>query len=213
MDPNQDPAAAPAPAPAASVVDPAPAAPAAAPAPSTDPAPAPAPAPAAAAPAPVAAATVPDKYELKLPSGYTDATVIGRVEEFAKANKLTQEQAQAHLDKTVGELLSYREKVSSDIQRTVEGWQTATKADKEIGGESLVRSLELSKKVITRFGSPELVDYLDKTKLGDNPEFIRIFKRIGEAMKEDDFIQPGSEQGNKKTGADKFYDHPSSQHT
>lgn len=196
MEPEVIPPAAPAPAPAA-VVPPV--------TPPADPAPAPAQA------SPPAAPAVPEKYDLKVPDGFDDPKVVDRVAEFAKANKMSQESAQQLLEKTVGEVNSYGDRVRAEIDSTVSGWEQAAKADKEIGGDNHTKSIELSKKVLAKFGSPELVKYLEDTRLGNNPELIRVFKRIGEAMKEDDFVAPGSSNnGTTSSAADKLYDNPSS---
>lgn len=62
-------------------------------------------------------------------------------------------------------------------------WAQATKADPELGGQKLKRSLSLARYALDRFGDPEFYGFLDDSGLGNHPEIIRMFKRAGEAAK------------------------------
>ena len=58
-------------------------------------------------------------------------------------------------------------------------------------------------KALDTFGTPELVELLDTYGIGNNPEMIRFFKRVGEATGEDKIVQAGG--GGSKSAADVLY--------
>jgi hypothetical protein len=53
-------------------------------------------------------------------------------------------------------------------------------------GREAPYKLDLAKSVINKFGSQDLVDALNSTGLGNNPELIKTFASIGELIVEDD---------------------------
>lgn len=181
--PAPDATGAPAPAPAPTAAPAA--APAATPAPAPTAAPAPTPAPTAApAAAPKAddkPAGAPEAYtDFTLPEGVqTDAAAMDAFKATAKELGLTQEDAQ--------KLVTMQ---AQQVATQVTGWQEATKADKEIGGDKLPENLATAKRALEAFGSPELTAMLDRTGLGYHPEVIRAFYRVGQAISQDGFV-PG----------------------
>ncbi len=193
-----EPAAAPAPAatpPATPAAAPVPVEPAKAPTEGTPPA---EPAPAAPAePAKVEPPKAPDKYVLKVEQGSPITPErIARIEADAKAQGLTNDQAQAVVDnehRIVTELVS-------EHKTRVDGWKAMALADKEIGGAELTRNLELSKRVVEKFGSPELIKELEATGFGSHPEVVKMFVRIGKANGEDRFIGGGPPPANRNEG-------------
>lgn len=178
------------------------AAPAAAPAPA---APAEAAAPAASAPAePSTPAGAPEKYEFKPTEGInlSDA-VIGKYSEIARELNLTQDNAQ----KVITEIAPLIAKQQADtFKATVEGWEAQAKADKEIGGEKLAENLALAKRGLEAHFSGEFVKWLNESGLGNHPEMIRGFMKIGKSVSQDTFVHSGSgattPMGN---AADKLY--------
>lgn len=148
----------------------------------------------------------PLKFELKVPEGsLLDAKAVERISTFAKEKGLTNEQAQAILDSENKAVASYVEGKNAEINSAKEGWVAESKSDKEIGGDSFNKSVELAKRVVTRFGSESLTKALNETGLGNHPEMIRVFKRIGESMSEDVLIVGGAKPAAKKTDAEIFY--------
>lgn len=168
------PAAAPAPA-ASAAVDPPPAPPAA-PAPSASAAPAATP-PAEPAPPPGA----PEKYALVLPDGgpFT-AAMLPAIEREARALNLTQEAAQ-------GLLIARIESAKAlGTQYLAE-----TKADPEIGGAKFDETVKFAQAGRDWLfpkdskGAALVVQFFEATGLGNHPEFLRAFARIGRATQED----------------------------
>ena len=83
---------------------------------------------------------------------------------------------------------AYSERISS--------WADATKVDKELGGEQLDERLGLAKRAMENFASPELAKLIDTPSadnpdglgLGNHPEVIRLFYRVGKAISESELV-------------------------
>jgi hypothetical protein len=144
----------------------------------------------------------PEKYEFTAPEGVTlDAEAVAEFEPVAKELNLSNEQAQ----KLVELQTKFVQKQQAQWDKTVETWETEIKADKEIGGEKMTVNVNHARQAITHFGTPELKAALDATKMGNHPELVRVFARIGKAMAEDTFV-PGTKPSNTgKSQADVLY--------
>ncbi len=129
----------------------------------------------------------PEKYEtFNLPEGMSveDSTLESFIP-LAKELNLDQGQAQKLVDYEAGrvqDLIDSQEQVWGDLRQE---WRTAVKSDSEIGGPAFEESLAAGKTFLSKFGTPELMEALNSTGMGDHPEFIRAFARAGKAMKED----------------------------
>lgn len=134
----------------------------------------------AATPAPVDAK--PAELELKLPDGLRldDAGLQG-FKTLAKEAGLDGAKAQKFVDLYAG-----FEKSKVDAYAAQQkAWTEAIKADKDIGGTNLDKSLELSRRALTKFGGEGLVTFLDQSGLGNHPALVRAFVAVGKAMAED----------------------------
>lgn len=154
----------------------------------------------------------PETYEaFKLPEGFTlDAELLGEFTPVLKELNLPQEAAQKVID--------FAPKV---IARTVEqttaavldqlglkdhaSWAQAVKADAEIGGDKLAENLAAAQKAMKAFATPELHAVLKKTGLGNHPELIRAFVKVGKAISEDGFV-PGGKTVTTKNPAQSIFD-------
>lgn len=145
----------------------------------------------------------PEKYELTLPDGsLLDESVLERTAEIAKKQGLSNEQAQELLNQ---KSVAVNEYVSA-LQARVESWKTEVQNDKELGGAHFAKSVETAKRAVERFGTPEFQQALRDSGLGNHPEVVRVFKRIGEAMEDDTLLTV--RQPSKKEPVDmasKFY--------
>ena len=56
------------------------------------------------------------------------------------------------------------------------------------GSLSPPNSLSVLKKALDQFGTPELRALLNDSGMGNNPEVIRAFYRVGKAISEDKFV-------------------------
>ena len=94
--------------------------------------------------------------------------------------------AQAKAQKLVSAL---RPTVDGYINQSAEKygreWAEQVKADKELGGADFDKKLAVAVSAYKNFSTPELQKMLEATRLGNHPEVIRMFYRIGTAMSQD----------------------------
>lgn len=153
-----------------------------------------------------AARVVPEKYEIKLPDNSPlDNASIEKIAAFAKARGFTNEEAQALLTRESESIQAYVEGQHKMLGEKTTEWSKTWEGDKEIGGDAFKVNAELAKRVVDRFGSPDLKKALNDTGLGNHPELGRLLVRIGKAMSEDQLVLPGSQPGGKRPPEEVFY--------
>ena len=132
----------------------------------------------------------PEKYEFKAgKNGELDQEALKGFEPLARELNLTNEQAQKMVDLYGEKLLPQIQKQQTEAwQKTTEQWAADVKADKEIGGDKLVSSLSVAQRALDQFGTPELKEYLNSTGLGNHPELVKAFVKIGKSMSEDGMV-------------------------
>lgn len=131
----------------------------------------------------------PEKYgDFKLPDGVEmDKTMLEGFLPIAKELNLSQEQAQKLVD-FQSQFVAHAAKANQEAWDAMQAdWVNAAKADKDIGGPAFNENVGFASKAIKQFGTPELRAALDATGVGNHPEFIRVFAKIGKAMSEDKF--------------------------
>jgi len=139
----------------------------------------------------------PEQYEFKAPEGTQLAPeVVQNFSEVAKELDLTQEAAQKVVDKMAPAFAEAQQKA---FAAQVESWGAEAKADKELGGDKFDENLALAKQGLEFIGTPELSKFLADSGLGNHPEVLRVFFKVGQAIKEDDHV-PGSTRPNGKGG-------------
>ena len=136
----------------------------------------------------------PEEYEeFALPEGMAiDPEVSVELKSLAK--ELDLDQAQAQKVAELGAKMSQRwtQALQSQIDANSQAWVDAAKADTEIGGDKLPESLGLAKTVLDKFGSPELRELLNASRLGNNPEVIRLLSKVGRAISDDSRVSTGT---------------------
>lgn len=138
----------------------------------------------------------PEKYEpFKVPEGLTvDETMSKTFMDKAKAMNLTQAQAQELVD-FQAQLVSKQFKESEETYKQMRSeW---AEASKKMLGADPEKSLALVAKGRDAFATPELVKFLGESGLGDHPEVIRLFAKIGSAIAEDTVVDGGKGGGTK----------------
>ena len=118
---------------------------------------------------------------------------------------LSQIQAQGLVDMFSGSIQADSQASSDSYNQTVKDWVDEGKKDSEFGGDKYDENVGIANRGLDKFGTPKLVEVLKQTGLGNHPEFIRLFTRVGKLVKEDD---PGGDtrpQGAEKTQAQVLY--------
>lgn len=147
---------------------------------------------------------VPEEYtDFTIPESMTmDKDLLGIATPLFKKAGLTQELAQEFIDLEA----QFATKRNEQYGNIIRGWAEAAKADKEMGGDKWDTSVETAQRALNTFGTPELKAALNQTGLGNHPEMIRLMVRLGNAMREDTIVLPGSQSGGeKKSVADRLY--------
>lgn len=150
---------------------------------------------------------VPEKYDLKLPEGATlDQKALDELSAFAKEKGLSQEAAQAVLEREHSLAKSFEQKAQQEWETRKDQWLKDAQSDKEFGGENLKLSAETAHRALKRFDSTgKLAEMLESTGMGNHPEVIRFMWKIGQAMSEDQLVVPGAQTGGKKSIEEIFY--------
>lgn len=150
---------------------------------------------------------VPEKYDLKVPEGSRlDPSAVEKIASFAKDKGLSNEQAQVILDREDAAVAGFVDRQTQELKAKPAQWKAEAQSDKEIGGEAFPENVEIAHRAITRFGSETLKQALNDSGLGNHPELIRAFYKIGKAMAEDKFVASGGQNADvKKSAAEVLY--------
>lgn len=114
--------------------------------------------------------------------------LLGEFKDVAKGMNLNQEQAQQLTDLGVKLTQNLLAEQAQAYEAVKASWLEATKADKDIGGVKLEANLSIAAKAVNAFVSPELKVLFNETGLGNHPELVKAFVKIGQAISEDSFV-------------------------
>ncbi|HBY6256381.1 peptidase [Klebsiella pneumoniae] len=146
----------------------------------------------------------PEKYEFQAGEGVElDAEALKDFEPVARELNLTNEQAQKLVDAYPKILAGVQQRQADAWQAQTEEWAATVKADKEIGGDKLTANLGVAQRALDTFGTPALKEYLNGTGLGNHPELVKAFVKVGKAMSEDGVVT-GKESG-QRSAAEVLY--------
>lgn len=159
---------------------------------------------------------VPEAYALTPPEGLTlDAEAVAAATPVfrelglsnAAANKLmpaAAQFAQRVQDQANRQLLSH-------VQAERKAWLDAARADPEIGGAKWGETIATAASALDRLGfgkGSAFRNLLDQSGLGNHPDMIRAFVKVGRAVAEDnDFVLGGGIPRNRRDTAETLYPH------
>lgn len=125
--------------------------------------------------------TLPEKYEdFTMPDGVTlDAQAADELKSMAKEAKLSQHQAQRFADLGAKMMQRWQDQHTQTLQQAHQQWVSDAQRDQEFGGDKLAENLGIAKQALDAFGTPQLTQLLNDSGLGNHPEVIRAFYRIG----------------------------------
>ena len=149
---------------------------------------------------------VPEKYDLKLPdNSLLQAESIEAISQYAKEKGLSNAQAQELLERENSAVTSFAKTQQDLFVEQVESWKSAASKDPEIGGDKFNENVELAKRALETYGSPEFSKQLNETGFGNHPELIRMFAKVGRSIHDDNLLGGDASKNNKKSFADRFY--------
>lgn len=103
----------------------------------------------------------------------------------AKELGLTQEKAQKLFSAMMP---TAREYLAKDLAEHSQQWAEESKRDPEFGGDALPQSLAIIRQACQAYATPELRKLLNASGLGNHPEVLRHFYRIGKTMQQDNGV-------------------------
>ena len=128
-------------------------------------------------------------YSFKAPEGITyDEKVVDAYSKAAKELNLPQDAAQKLLNDVYGTFHQQQLNLRSQ-------WADEVRSDPVLGGAQLDANIAVARKAIEAFGTPELVELLNVTGLGNNKHVISAFYRAGQAISTDRFVAGGNSSG------------------
>ena len=152
------------------------------------------------------APVVPAEYaDFTVPEGTTiDTEVLGEFKALAKDLGLPQDKAQGVVNLGVKLAQKWGESAQQQFEAVRADWRKQSGADAEIGGQKADEKRGVAAAALKQFGGEKLTTLLNTTGLGDHPELIRAFYRVGKAMTEDTVVR-GTPVEAPKTVADRLY--------
>lgn len=144
---------------------------------------------------------VPETYELKMPDGVEmDADLLGEVTPLFREARLSPAQAQVVADAYVK---TQTDALKKHADMTA-GWLKDAKADAEIGGKDYDKNLSHAHRAFQAVGNERAMQLFDTYGLGNHPDILRIFVRVGKAIGEGGTVLPG-EAGQRVSDAQALY--------
>lgn len=131
----------------------------------------------------------PEKYEeFEVPEGYVmKDESLTQFQEYARERNLSQEQAQELINFHAENVQAIFKDQADAWEQTRNDWIQSAKADKEFGGMQFNENMKHVAAAVKQFGTPELKNVLNESGLGDNPELVRFFYRVGKLVGEGEF--------------------------
>lgn len=127
----------------------------------------------------------PAGLSLKFPEGYDGKAFTERFTPLATELKLEGANAQKVVDFYLGAERSLAERTTKLLDEQREQWASASKSDKEFGGDAYEGNRKVADSALVKFASPEFVEFLKQTGLANHPEMVRFAYRVGKASAED----------------------------
>jgi len=125
---------------------------------------------------------VPEDYAIEVPEGFElREDIANDFKAVAKEAGLSQDQASTLVtfwNKLNLKLSEEQASKANDVENYLKGkW-----------GNSFDNNLSVAKKALKHYGNDDFVKFIDKSKLGNNPDFIEFVYNIGKALQEDSLV-------------------------
>lgn len=147
--------------------------------------------------------TAPDLSDLEMPEGFkANEEIMKDLSSFVTDRKLSKEDAAALIPigaKIAANLQAAQTEAYAEVRA---GWREEVINDKVLGTRE---QMAIADKGLTAYGTPELRKLLDETGLGDHPEIIRAFHKIGKTVSEDVIERGGSGDSVNTKAEDAMY--------
>jgi hypothetical protein len=120
--------------------------------------------------------------DFTLPDGVeTNHQMMDSFRMVAAEHGLSQKAAQSLLDLHSKSMAEHGQAHVAIAQK----WAEDARGDREFGGGGFDANMGVARKALQAYGSPQLGQLLAQSGLGNHPEIIRTFYRIGKTLSED----------------------------
>lgn len=137
------------------------------------------------APAAPAAATTTAPAAPAAPANETPEAKTAR-EASEKTAREASEKATA--DARAASRSEYGKEIADNVKKAQDAWNAAAKIDPEYGGEKFEENKGIARGAIAAYCTPEFIEFIDKAGLGNHPEMLRAFFRIGKDIAQDKLV-------------------------
>ena len=122
--------------------------------------------------------------EFQLPEGMElDAGMLEKATGFMEG--LSHEQQQGLVSLYAEQMQAFQQEQHDIFDKTVDDWKAQTIADKDIGGDKFEENIAIAREALDKVGTPELATLLTDYGLGNHPEIVRAFVKVGQMLRED----------------------------
>ena len=157
---------------------------------------------------------VPEAYDLEVPGGFTvDPQALAAATPVFKELGLSNEQANKLMPVAAKFAAGLSDKLNAQILSQVradrKAWLDTAMADHEIGGANWKQTLAKGAFALDNLGFPKGSPFrvlLDESGLGNHPEMIRAWAKVGRAIGEDgDFVRGAGSMKARRDTAETLY--------
>ena len=129
---------------------------------------------------------IPDTYDITTSTGeQLSGEDLDKLNQVCKKAGITQKQAQMLFSAYENDAFNFNQQLQRSYNQQLQSWRDAVMNDRELGQENIEKTKANIKNVIGRFGSSELSDFLNKSGLGYNPDFVRFVNKVGSLISND----------------------------
>lgn len=141
---------------------------------------------------------VPEDYEVSAPEGVElSDEAVNEFKEVAKEAGLTQEQFQKLVQFDADRFQTAQEAAQEQMQEEINQELESLKSE---WGNQFDAKVQTAKKALGAVADQGTYEFLDQTGMGNHPQMIKLFARLGERMSEDSFVSSdGGGPQSKKT--------------
>lgn len=146
------------------------------------------------------------EFELKMP----EETLLSdeakdEIVSIAKEQGFSKEQAQKILDLQSEIASEVSDQINQEFNDQVTAWGEEIKADKEVGGENLTKSVELAKRAVIAFAGEDFLAELDQTGYANHPRLFKMLTKIGQELEAKELVLSNTQSNQPKSPAEIMY--------
>ena len=155
------------------------------------------------------------KEETKEPIEYKEFTMpegieiepesMGKFQEWASRNNLSQEAAQEAIDIQTALMRKAVTYMAAQRESMIEGWKEDTLKLDDFKGDAGLKNIEASAKALKNIAGDGFMELLDQSGLGNHPEMVKLGLAVHNLTKEDSYVPGGAPTSKPQTLEEALY--------